>query len=60
MSDPEKNASTMPTKEPGEPISEKKEAGEPETTPSTEKAAPEKKKREYKDFGHDEVKATRE
>jgi NADPH-dependent ferric siderophore reductase len=53
MSDPEKNVSEMPTKEPGESVSvsEKKESGE--VTP------PVKKKREYKEMDHDEQKPTR-
>ena len=45
MSDPEKGE--VPVKEPGEPS----EASQPEEQT--------KKKREYKDFGHEEEKATR-
>lgn len=51
MSDP------APEKETGTPPSVEKEAGPPATTDTIE---PEKKKREYKDFGHDEEKPTRE
>jgi len=49
MSDP------APEKEAGTPPSVEKEAGPPATTDTTElEPEPEKKKREYKDFGHDE------
>jgi H+-transporting ATPase len=50
MSDP------APEKEAGTPPSDEKEAGPPATTETTE---PEKKKREYKDFGHETEAPTR-
>ena len=74
MSDPEKTTSDdVPKKEPGPPVEdsspangEKKVAGEPAETSSsssqekkTADVPEEKKKREYKDFGHEEEKATR-
>ena len=57
MSDPEK----APVKEAGEPIpsDQQKVPGEPEAS-SENSGQPEKKKREYKDFQHDEEKPTRE
>jgi hypothetical protein len=54
MSDPEKKESNLPTKEPGEPISEMKEPGEPVTPPKEKQ-----KKREYRELDHDEAKPSR-
>ena len=44
--------STPDEKQPGTP-------GEPDVGSPTSPAEPEKRKREYKDFGHEETKATR-
>ena len=42
-----------------EPVITEKERGSASSDASATPAEPEKKKREYKDFGHDEEKATR-
>jgi H+-transporting ATPase len=52
MSDP---ANTVSAKEPGTPAA----LAESSTPPHSEIQEETKKKREYKDFGHDEEKATR-
>ena len=52
-------ANTVSAKEPGTPTPLAESSTTPQDEIKVEPAATEKKKREYKDFGHDEEKATR-
>lgn len=56
MSDP---ANTVSEKEPGMPAPSADSSTTPQNEITEAGAVPEKKKREYKDFGHEQEKATR-